>query len=150
MSRRRRAFSAVVLMLAEVLHSGCGPERVPTYPVKGRVIFKENGQPAAAGAQIWFESTQPPEYLRSMSAISNDGSFLLSTDREGNGSMAGEHRVRIDPTNSSGMNIEAELAKVIDRKYFEFRTSGLKVTVKEKEAHDFKIELDRPAGSAAR
>ena len=57
------------------LASGCGPAREPTYPVKGKVVFKDNGQPAAAGALIWFESTKPPAFLRSMSAIDSDGNF---------------------------------------------------------------------------
>jgi len=127
--------------------SGCGPTREPTYPVKGKVVFKGTDEPAAKGAKIWFESTKPPDFLRSMSDIGDDGTFVLSTDREGNGAMEGEHRVRIDPTNGSGMNIEAELAKTIDRKYFEFRTSGVTVEIKPNEAHDFKIELDRPAGA---
>jgi len=130
-----------------LLIAGCGPERVPTFPVKGKVVFKGTDEPAAKGAKIWFESTKPPDFLRSMSDIADDGTFVLSTDRAGNGAMEGEHRIRIDPTNGSGMNIEAELAKNIDRKYFEFRTSGVTVEIKPNEAHDFKIELDRPAGA---
>lgn len=125
---------------------GCSSE-LPTYPVEGQVVYSDNGQPVQGPLMIWFESTTPP-YQRSNGVIDKDGKFSLSTIREGSGSIAGEHRVRIDPVmpNSSAMEQpQTLLARIMDPKYYEFRTSGLVITVQD-QGNSVVLKVDPPPG----
>lgn len=134
--------AAVVIALLFVL-GGC-KYKEPTYPVTGKVVFKDNGAPACTGVSVVFESTQAP-YTRSMGAIGPDGTFVLSTDRPDNGAMQGAHRVSILPfaADGSGANLTPKISKEINPKYFEFGTSGLVYTIQPKGKNEFVIELER-------
>ena len=136
----------LVLLLAAVA-LGCSG-REPTYPVTGKVVYADDGKPAASGVYVVFESTKDP-YPRAMGAMKPDGTFTLSTDRPENGAIQGPHRVCIQPTSAdgAGMNVSAQLSKKIDAKYFEFRTSGIQFDIRAKEKNDFTVKLNRPAGS---
>jgi len=79
---------------ALLLVSGCGPsssaEPVTTVPVKGKVTYK--GQPLVRGT-IRF---QPDGAGREASAeIQADGTYALSTAKEGDGAVPGNHRVTV-------------------------------------------------------
>jgi len=126
---------------------GCD-NREPTYPVSGKVVYKDDGAPAGAGVSVVFESTKEP-YQRAAGVIGSDGTFVLSTDRPDNGAIQGEHRVCISPmaADGSGSNLTPQLSKKIDPKYFEFRTSGLKRDIKRNTKNEFVIEVERPKGS---
>jgi hypothetical protein len=123
--------------------AGCSGKE-PTYPVTGKVVYKD-GTPAAAGVFVVFESTKEP-YQRANGAIKPDGSFTLSTDRPENGAIQGPHRVCIQPISAdgAGMNLTPQLSKKIDPKYFEFRTSGLKFDIKPSGKNEFVVEVERP------
>jgi hypothetical protein len=101
---------------------GCGPGSggagAALIPVKGKVTYK--GQPLTKG-EIRFE---PDGYGRmAKGQLKADGTFVLTTLKEGDGVVAGEHRVSID-------GFEKPLAK--DRalkKYGAPNTSGLTANV---------------------
>jgi hypothetical protein len=113
------------------------------YSVKGQVVYKDDGSPFQEGTAIVFESKDPP-YIRSRSQLDGEGRFELATERRsGTGAMAGKHRVSISYITPDGAYIQNELAKKIDKKYFEFSTSGIEVDIQPNQANDFKIELDR-------
>jgi len=137
-------FACLVVLVAG---AGCSFKE-PTYPVKGQVVYQDDGSPAAAGVSVVFESTKEP-YARSSGVIQSDGSFALSTDRPDNGAMQGEHRVAISPmaTDASGRDLTAQLAQKIHPKYFELRTSGIVVDIKPTAVNDFKFQVERPAGT---
>jgi hypothetical protein len=72
---------------------GCG-ERL--YSVKGSVTFE--GKPLPGGGSISFV---PKEGARGRAAggeINEDGTFVLTTDKPGDGAMVGEYRVVIHQT----------------------------------------------------
>jgi hypothetical protein len=136
---------ALALMAAIAIATvGCSG-RKPTYPVTGKVVYKDDGSPAAAGVHVLFESTREP-YERSMSPIKSDGTFTLSTDRPGNGAIQGEHRACIQPlaADGSGGDLTPQLSKKIDPKYFELRTSGFKFDIKPSGKNEFVLEVERP------
>jgi hypothetical protein len=144
--KRRLAYlhrSVLVLIGLLLIFSGC-KYKEPTYPVTGKVVFKDNGAPACTGVSVVFESTKPP-YTRSMGAIGPDGNFVLSTDRPDNGAMQGEHRVSILPfaADGSGANLTPKISKEIDPKYLEFSSSGLVYTIQPQGVNNFTIELER-------
>jgi hypothetical protein len=72
---------------------GCGVssgQMSPLVPVKGKVTYK--GQPVSKGT-VRFE---PDGYGRPATGrLQTDGSFALGTNKEGDGVVAGEHRVSI-------------------------------------------------------
>jgi hypothetical protein len=73
------------------------PERLPVYPVRGQVLYRD--QPLA-GALVVFEPIQPAqivagEQLPSSGITSRDGSFRLSTYEPNDGAPAGDYRVKI-------------------------------------------------------
>lgn len=141
-----RLLGCLTLLLVAIL-LGCSG-REPTYPVTGKVVYADDGKPAASGVSVVFESTKEP-YPRAMGTIKPDGTFTLSTDRPDNGAIQGPHRVCIQPitADGGGMNVEAQLSKKIDPKYFEFRTSGIRFDIRAGEKNEFTVKLDRPAGS---
>ena len=79
--------------------SGCGSEAgvtAPLIPVKGKVTYK--GQPLDKGV-IKFEPDGG--YGRKASGpLQSDGTFVLTTDKEGDGVVAGHHKVSINGTGS--------------------------------------------------
>ncbi len=78
--------------------SGCGGSRrngkLPTLiPVKGRVTYK--GKPIEKGT-VKFE---PDGYGRNASGrLQSDGTFVLTTLKDGDGVVAGQHRVTVTDT----------------------------------------------------
>jgi hypothetical protein len=74
--------------------TGCGTGGAGTLPglipVKGKVTFK--GEPLTTGT-VRFE---PDDYGRPASGkLQSDGTFVLSTFKEGDGVVAGHHRVSV-------------------------------------------------------
>jgi hypothetical protein len=139
-----RASSVLPVLLCALAGAGCG-NKIPTYPVRGKVVYKD-GQPfrGGGGLTIWFESTQPP-YHRSSSPVEDDGEFDLSFIQAGSGAPEGEHRIRFDPGDKHMQpTAEIALAKKMPPRYLEFRTSGLKQTIN-KGANSLVIEVERPA-----
>lgn len=67
---------------------GCGPEKVPTYPVSGRIQFAD-GEPIRTGT-IELESTT--HGTSATGKIQQDGTFVLGTYTENDGAAAGKHR----------------------------------------------------------
>jgi len=58
---------------------GCA-EGVKTFPTTGKVVYKADGKPF--NGLIYFEAVKPP-HTRSMAQTNADGTFSLSTVKEG-------------------------------------------------------------------
>jgi hypothetical protein len=127
--------------LLAVAAGGCGTK---TYPVRGKVIYKDDGKPVPGGVTVWFESTPPP-YQRASGVVDVEGNFVLSTVRENSGAMQGEHRIRFEPiVPYHEPNAAMALAKKMPPRYIEYRTSGLKQTIAPGDNY-FTIEVERPS-----
>jgi hypothetical protein len=130
-----RVFSSKLITLATLLLGtcwGCGPgsRALPSLlPVKGSVTYK--GQPVTKGV-IRFE---PDDYGRPATGqLQSDGTFVLSTLKEGDGVVAGHHRIAIS-------DLEKSLAKNRAlRKYGSPNTSGLTADVSQ-EKTEFTFDL---------
>jgi hypothetical protein len=114
------------LLAALLLGCGCGcgakgAGSSPTLiPVKGKVTFK--GQPLTTGT-VRFE---PEDYGRpATGALQSDGTFVLSTLTEGDGVVAGHHRVSIIGANATSKSKSAGLP----RKYGDGASSKLEADV---------------------
>ncbi|WP_417376395.1 carboxypeptidase regulatory-like domain-containing protein [Gimesia maris] len=67
---------------------GCGSDKVPTYPVSGRVQFAD-GEPVRTGT-IELESKE--HGTSATGTIQEDGTFVLGTYTSNDGAAAGKHR----------------------------------------------------------
>jgi hypothetical protein len=130
----------LVLAVAVLFCAGCGEE--PTYPVHGKIVYRDTKEPVEApGMILMFASTKPP-HAQSSSAIGPGGTFSMISVGPDSGSLAGEHRVRVVPS-LMGNDPEGAVARVMHRKYYNFDTSGLTVEVKAKGENNITIEVDR-------
>lgn len=141
----RPARCQVLLWIAALVAlAGCSSEPA-CYPVKGRVVYKGIETPLPWGGIITFVSTTPAGFEAS-GRIAPDGSFTLESSN-GPGTVAGDHRVRIDPEvpddPQSSANRTAARAKILDAHYLDAETSGLVYTVAPGE-NDIKVEVERP------
>jgi hypothetical protein len=85
--------------LAMSCGAGCSSEagaRAPLIPVKGKITYK--GQPLSQGV-VTFE---PDSGFgrRARGKIQPDGTFVLTTDKEADGVVAGHHQVSVAGTGS--------------------------------------------------
>lgn len=124
-----------------LLVAGC-PSELPVFKVHGKVVYKGSGKPFTQGV-IWFESTNPP-YIRSMANLDSNGEFDLGTNRLDNGAIEGEHRVQIAAPDLGTEAAYNAWLKTIDKKYLEYRTSGIKQTVQPNQQNNLVIEITRP------
>ncbi|MEY4612384.1 MAG: hypothetical protein RL179_357 [Planctomycetota bacterium] len=122
------------------LLTGCSSEP-RTYPTGGKVVFKEDGSPFMG--RVYFEAVNPP-HTRSMATTKADGSFSLSTVREGSGSVEGEQVVRVDLDIPDSPDFKNR-SKVVKIDYLDFITSPIRVNVKPGNDNHFVIEIERPA-----
>jgi hypothetical protein len=99
---------------------GCGTsngQMSPLLAVRGKVTYK--GQPVAKGT-IRFE---PDGYGRPATGrLQSDGSFVLGTNKEGDGVVAGAHRVSVS-------GFDKPLASNRALKKYGLKTSGLTAEV---------------------
>jgi hypothetical protein len=127
-----RLIALSVLPVFLLAASGCGQaqaELPDLIPVKGKVTYK--GQPVSKGV-IRFE---PDGYGRPANGkLNSDGTFVLTTLKEGDGVVAGQHRVYITNT---GKSVAKE---AVPKKYTSPNTSKLVADV-DKEHTEFNYDL---------
>lgn len=122
---RRRTADATILVLALscFAFSGCSSGDPPAYPAKGRVVFQD-GSPVKVGT---IESKSLKHGKQSRASIQKDGTFVLSTYRDGDGAVDGEHQcvvVQFIPTEDI-TNHKPTTIGVVHPKHNSYATSGL-------------------------
>jgi hypothetical protein len=150
------AFTFVVLLGMSA--SGCGgaSDNVEVFPVKGKVNF--NGKPMVGGGSISFVPTAKQQGKGAGGVINPDGSYVLGTYAEDDGSMIGDFRVVItqvvfdEPENTgdsdSGGMAQTEPITVVpegDRIppiYSDFAGSPLTAKVEAKDLNEIDFSLD--------
>jgi hypothetical protein len=119
---------------------GCGPaasHHAATIPVQGKMTYK--GRPLTRGV-VEFE---PRNSGRTASgALRPDGTFVLGTFQEGDGAVAGRHRVSVTGTGGrpGGTASTRNSRELVPRKYTQPNTSGLEAVVGE-EKTEFTFDL---------
>lgn len=119
--------------------TGCGRGGgLPTYKTTGSVSFSD-GKPLAGGT-IVFESVDHPVTARSV--IGLDGTFTLSTYDQGDGAVAGKHRVAISPAMNMAVDRdEVRAPRVIHPRYKDIDESGLEFEVKADGPNEFEVQV---------
>jgi hypothetical protein len=131
----RVAGLALVLALA----AGCGSTN--TYPVRGKVVFKD-GTPLTGGL-ILLRPVEEKLQVSVRGDIQQDGSFVLGTYKEDDGAFPGKYQVAITPPPRPKRREKPIGKAIVDPRFESYETSGLEVEVK-RGKNDFKIEVDKP------
>ena len=146
-NRYRRCFLTQLTLLTLVFCcAGCGSKHTPTYPLSGKVVF-EDGTPLGSGGIVLFESmaTENNLKLNARGMIQPDDTFEMTTFEDGDGAVAGKHRVLVRAKRDQREYIESGIAPrpVIDERFERYETSGLEFTV-EQGNNEYKIVVRRP------
>ena len=131
-----RAFLSFLLLIHVF---GCGSDRVPVYPVSGRVEF-EDGQPVRNGT-IELESVSFGTTANGR--IQHDGSFVLGTYAAEDGAAAGKHQVIIVQIIVADGSIThtQDHGQPVPVRFGSYDTSPLSVEVKAEPANHLVITL---------
>jgi hypothetical protein len=121
-----RGICSGCLFLLLVGVAGCGDSTI--FPVEGKLVFPD-GTPVTTmpNGRIEFETADGK--LSAFGTVRADGTFRMSTNGDGDGAPLGVNRVAIFP---AFLSAESRAPSVLDKKYEDFETSGLTVTVEAK------------------
>ena len=125
-------------LIALVVLCGCSG-RPKTYPVSGKVEF-ETGTAVAVGV---VELKSERYGLNARGNIAQDGTFRLTTFSENDGAVAGEHKCvvlqMVIGENIPGFKPSA--AGVVAPRYASYSTSGLSVTIEDKQTNEILLKV---------
>ncbi len=130
---RSIALSALVLLSCGGCGAGAGGGSL--VPVKGKITYK--GQPLTKGLVV-FEPRNSGS--TATGELKSDGTFVLTTVKEGDGVVPGKHRVCISGTGSEGLGKNKKPKELIPAKFTQPNTSGLVAEVtSDKTEYNFDI-----------
>ena len=116
---------SVVFLLC--LLAGCGDDRVPTHPTRGKVVFPD-GSPVRTGV---VELSSDDHELTATGKINPDGTFVLGTYDIADGAVAGPHRVIVLQMiiNDGTVVHTLDHGEPVDPKFASYDSSGLRTVV---------------------
>ena len=134
----------LVLVLAVLATAGCSSDPNKPYPVRGVIVF-EDGQPARELAGGWVTFAPIPEDGRMISSgsIAEDATFVLSCKKEGDGAVAGKHRMVIEPPEREGDAGDAPRRRPL-KAIIDLQTAVQEVTVEPK-SNQITLQVKRAA-----
>lgn len=129
----------VSLMLAALVISGCGGDRV--YPVEGKVIYKD-GTAATdlEGYTIDFKPESEDKTTSATGVITKEGTFTIDTHKRDGGAIVGKHRVTISPP--AQIDDRPIPPSPIHARYGKFDTSDLFAEIKA-QRNEVILEVER-------
>jgi hypothetical protein len=131
--------TAVLIGLGLLLISAPGCDGSKLYPVEGTIVYPDGeAVTGLAGASVEFDPVAGKEGARG--EVQADGAFRLGTHKPGDGAAPGEYRVSIQPPLPA---LDRPAPRVLDRRYENVATSGLRVTIKAETNH-LRLEVEKP------
>lgn len=131
------------LFLTVVTFAGCmrGSHELDTAVVTGRVTL--DGEPLTSGVVYVI----PAKGRNAKGLIRKDGTFTLSTYRDGDGAQVGTHPVIITAIPRDEMDAEARALRVpVPQRYARAGTSGLTLEVKSRTKNEIEFALINSGG----
>ncbi len=126
----------VLICLALAATSGCNSSggqgtvrSIKTYEVKGKVV-QADGTPLPGGTVKLVPIPKKGSEDEATGEIQADGTFVLGTRKAGDGAVAGEYKVRIEPVSPRVIKDKIQLPEY-PSKYRDEDASGLTATIKE-------------------
>lgn len=135
--RRPCRVAGLALLLAAA--AGCGTRT--TYPVRGKVVFKD-GTPLTGGLVV-FRPVDEKLQVSARGDIRPDGSFVLGTYLEGDGAVAGKYQAAITPPPRRKIREKPVEKGFIHPRFESYDTSGLEFEVT-RDKNSFMIEVEKP------
>lgn len=135
-----RATQLICLVLLITFSLGC-QKKITTIPVNGKVVYK--GKPLAYGS-IMFQPKSGGPIARG--SIESDGTFVLTTEKENDGAIPGEHQIRVTSFAAQRSQVQSKgeptLGKsAIPKKYNNFGSSQLSENISAEMKLPLVIEL---------
>ncbi len=118
---------------------GCGSDKVPTFPVSGRVQFAD-GEPVRTGT-IELESIE--HGTSATGTIREDGTFVLGTYTSDDGAAAGKHQVIVvQIIIADGLTRHTkDHGRAVPPRYADYETSLLSVEVQPQPQNNIVVTL---------
>jgi hypothetical protein len=134
----------MIRVFCPVLVFACGCGGPGLYSVKGMVVYKDgSGIAVLERGQIVFDPADPSAPKASARGeIRKDGSFTMSTYKEGDGVVPGAYRIMVVPPPYFGIRGSSP-PELFDSRYEDFETSGLSITVTGP-VDDFVVTVEKP------
>lgn len=126
----------VTVLWATIMAWGCSPGRPTTVPIRGSVAL--DGKPVAKATVLFVPLNGG---VPGRGVTGDDGGFTLTTFAEGDGALAGKHRVAVSKMKVTGVEAtedgmlpatvsgEVRTVWLTPQKYADVETSGLTVDV---------------------
>ena len=133
------AHVAVFLFFAALVSLGCNDGKLKTYPATGKVVFPD-GSPVKVGT---IECKSIEHGVQATAEIGLDGTFSLTTYKQGDGAVAGNHKcvvvqfIQID----NPANYKPSTIGVVNNKYNSYSTSGLSFRI-EPQKNELLIQVE--------
>jgi hypothetical protein len=108
-------------------------------PVRGTVTLP--GGKSAAGSMVVFESQSDGPDVTARGDVKDDGTFIMSTQKPGDGVPPGKYRVAVMPPPM--VNAEAAYSSPFHPKYSSFDTSGLQFEVQRGRPNELTIQVTK-------
>lgn len=119
-----------LLFVLAVIAAGCGDNRLAR--VTGTVRYADGKPVDRAIIEFELQAEKYQDRISSLGQVRPDGTFELSTYREGDGAFIGEHRILVSPPEilpPDPGEPPAPPFRAFPKKYRSFETSGLIATV---------------------
>jgi hypothetical protein len=119
-------------LIVAVSLAGCGPRSVTlmaTVPVKGKVLLAD-GEPVRAGRVTFVPKDADMGGAEPFGDLQKDGTFVLSTQKQGDGAVPGRYVVYIDPIDYRSASPKKLTANPVPERYRRSATSDLVVEVR--------------------
>jgi hypothetical protein len=116
-----RLTAAVLCLMA----LGCNSGELKTYDVPGKLVY-DDGTPVN-GATLVFQTKVGDKTVDGHAMADSEGRFRVTTFKEGDGIVEGEHAVSVSPLPAG--DSATPTAPSVPPAYSDFSTSGLKTTV---------------------
>lgn len=142
------------VLLSLVMFAGCGrseltdPNELPTFPVTGKVMV--DGKPVAMIRVVAHDAAEPPRPFNEPKGFTkDDGSFSLTTFRDGDGVPAGEYNLTFQYGTMAMVMGRQYQGDKFKGKYMKAAESKFKLTVTEGQPTDLgTIELTTGTGKS--
>lgn len=129
----------IATLLSLAFFVGCSGNGIATYPVEG-VVTLEDGTPLQTGT-VEFNSIERD--LTASGKIQSDGTFRLTTFKDGDGAVLGDHDavvVQLISTEDLPLH-DHDHGPTIDPKYSHYDSAGLSFTVHDDRTNAVRIVL---------